>query len=320
MLNPQWLRSFSTLADSGNFTRTADLLGITQAAVSQHMRHLEAQLGPLLIRRSRQVELTPAGRALLDYCRELERAHNRLQLRLTETDAEQGDVTLITPGSIGLVLYPALLDFQVRHPGLHIRHRFAPDLETLEAVLQNRYELGIVTLKPDDPRIDAQHFAEEPLELVYPASERVDTWADLTRIGFIDHPDGQAMATRLLSRHFPGMPGVRSLPCHGFSNQIGLLLEPVARGLGFTVIPRYAREAFGRPPEIHVLDCGHPVVDTLWMIHRSEWPLSQRARLVREELTAFIATCPDHRSLARSSVPGNEAVADTGLGQKMLRL
>ena len=88
------------------------------------------------------------------------------------------------------------------------------------------------------------------------------------------------MANRLLSRHFPGSPGVRDLPVRGFSNQIGLLLEPVARGLGFTVLTRHARRAFPRQEEIRVLDCGSPVVDTLWLIHRAEWPLSARAQHV----------------------------------------
>lgn len=86
-----------------------------------------------------------------------------------------------------------------------IRHRFAPDPETREAVLNKRYELGVVTLRPDDPRLAAEPFAEEPLELVVPAGADLKSWADLTRLGFIDHPDGQAMATRLLARHFPGI-------------------------------------------------------------------------------------------------------------------
>ncbi|MEK6295892.1 MAG: LysR family transcriptional regulator, partial [Paraburkholderia tropica] len=63
MLNPQWLRTFEMLADVGNFTRAAERLGITQAAVSQHLRHLEDRLGLLVFRRPRGIEITPAGRA-----------------------------------------------------------------------------------------------------------------------------------------------------------------------------------------------------------------------------------------------------------------
>lgn len=288
MLNPQWLRTFSALVEQGSFTRCAEHLDLTQAAVSQHVQKLEERLGPLLIRRPRQLELTPAGRALLDYCEEVSAADQRLSKRLSEQDAQRGEIGLICPGSIGLVLYPMLLDLQQAHPGLVIRQRFAPDREVLDAVLENRYELGLATLKPDDPRLSVSRFAEEPLELVAPAAERVQDWTDLQRIGFIDHPDGQAMATRLLSRYYPEAPGIGSLPCHGFTNQIGLILEPVARGLGFTVLPRYARLAFPRPEAIRAIQGPRLVVDTLWLLHRAEWPLSARAELVVQRLRAQI--------------------------------
>lgn len=244
----------------------------------------KTHLVPLLIRRPRKIELTPAGMALLEYCKEVELADTRLKLRLSDASADSGEISLITPGSVGLALYPALLTLQQAHRGLVIRHRFAPDAEILYAVLHRQYELGLVTLKPDDPRLVATAVVEEPLELVVPAGADVEGWADLARLGFIDHPDGQTMATRLLMRRFPGNPGIRNVPCHGFSNQIALILEPVAHGLGFTVIPRHARQAFARADAIRVIECATPVVDTLWLIHRAEWPLSARAKWVMERL------------------------------------
>ncbi len=62
------------------------------------------------------------------------------------------------------------------------------------------------------------------------------------------------MASRLLSRRFPAEPGVRNLRLSGFTNQISLILESVARGLGFTVIPRFARLAFSRQDAIQVIE------------------------------------------------------------------
>lgn len=290
MVNPQWLKSFATLAELGNFTRTADRLGLTQAAVSQHVKHLEEEFGPLLVRRPRAIELTPAGHAVLAYCAEVECASRHLRSRLDDADDDCGEITLITPGSIGLYLCPILLDMQQANPSMVVRHRFAPDPEVLEGVLQSHYELGLVTLRPEDPRLAATPFTQEPLELVVPAGDDVYKWEDLKRIGYIDHPDGEAMSTRLLSRRFPGNPGVRSLPSHGCTNQISLILEYVARGLGFTVIPQYARQAFASQDAIRVVDCGPPVVDTLWLIHRSEWALSARAQravaLLREKVDA----------------------------------
>ncbi|MEO1872309.1 MAG: LysR family transcriptional regulator [Cobetia sp.] len=287
MLQPQWLRTFRTLVSVGNFTRTAERLDLTQAAVSQHVRQLETRLGTLLIRHPRKIELTPAGHALLDFAREMETAEQRLTQRLAGNEDSHGDIRLITPGSIGLAIYPRLLALQQESPGLNVHHRFAPTREVVEAVLENRFELGIVTLKPDDPRLSVTEWAREPLELVVPAGVEIHDWGDLETLGFIDHPDGQDMASRLLSRRFPGNPGISSLPRSGSTNQISLILEPVARGLGFSVVPRHAREAFPDHQAIRVVsppEGSTEVVDTLWLLTRAEWPLSARARRVLEYL------------------------------------
>ncbi|EXJ12417.1 MULTISPECIES: LysR family transcriptional regulator [Nitrincola] len=276
MINPQWLMSFQAIVEQGNFTRAAEHLNLTQAAVSQHLRYLEDEFGLLILRKTRPLELTPIGREVLSYAQEIKDADERLRLRLSSTDSLVGEVGLITPGSSGLLLYPRLLALQHQYDGLVIRHRFAPDTEVLQAILTNQYDIGLITFDPQDAKIRAEPIAKEPLELVYPRNENVETWDDLIRIGIIDYPDGRAMADRLLSRHFPGNPGVKTLPRSGFSNQISLILEPVALGLGFTVLPRYARQAFAKQDEIAFKHCENPVVNTLWAIYRADWPLSRR--------------------------------------------
>ncbi|MGL6072333.1 LysR family transcriptional regulator [Craterilacuibacter sp.] len=285
MTNPLWLRSFVAITETGSFTRAADKLDLTQAAVSQHLQRLEAEYGPLLLRRTRVLELTPAGHKLLGYAAEIASATARLHSSLSNDDAHHGELSLVTPGSIGLALYPQLLALQQAHPGLVIKHRFAPSAEIIDAVLHNQAELGIVATPPDDGRLQVQRFASESLCLVLPASVTGASWEDLLGLGFIDHPDGHDMASRLLSRRFPGMP-LHALPRRGFINQIGLILEPVARGLGFTVLPHFAVQAFEHQSAIRIATDGAEVIDTLWLIHRAEWPLSARASLALTALHA----------------------------------
>ena len=96
-------------------------------------------------RRPRHLELPPAGHALLlQYCREVGAADRRLQQRLSGDAAQHGEIApdLISPGSIGLALYPRLLDLQQAHSGLYVRHRFAPTPDVIDAVLENRFERG----------------------------------------------------------------------------------------------------------------------------------------------------------------------------------
>lgn len=289
MFSPQSIRSFLSLAETASFTRAAERLSITQAAVSQHVRQLELQLGPLLLRHARKLELTPAGQHFFDYCQEVEQAERRLRMRLADADAHHGEVGITTPGSVGLALHGPLLQLQEQYPGLVIRHRFAPDAEILTAVQAKQYDFGVVTLRPDDPCFAASTFAEEVLELVVPAgADDISTWDDLISLGFIEHPDGPTMATRLLSRVFPGNAGVRSLPRKGYINQVGMILDSVASGFGFTVLPRHARQAYSWPNAIRVAFSGEPY--PLWLVHRAEWPLTARAAFVLGQLRQDIQT------------------------------
>lgn len=62
MLNEQKIRVFLSLADTLNFTETANRLFITQQAVSKHISQMEDDLGfPLFVRSTHNVKLTPAG-------------------------------------------------------------------------------------------------------------------------------------------------------------------------------------------------------------------------------------------------------------------
>ncbi|MGL6438429.1 helix-turn-helix domain-containing protein [Aeromonas hydrophila] len=63
MVNPLWLHTLVVVHETGSFTRAADRLDLTQAAVSQHISRLEAEFGPLLLRKPRLLELTRAAGA-----------------------------------------------------------------------------------------------------------------------------------------------------------------------------------------------------------------------------------------------------------------
>ena len=65
MLDVRRLRALSHLAAQGSFSAAADVLGMSQSAVSQHIAALEREIGLTVVRRgTRPVELTEAGAAL----------------------------------------------------------------------------------------------------------------------------------------------------------------------------------------------------------------------------------------------------------------
>ncbi|AZN36573.1 LysR family transcriptional regulator [Iodobacter ciconiae] len=286
-INPLWIRSFLAVNQQGSFTRAADSLNITQAAVSQHLQRLESQLGTLLIRRPRQIELTPAGKILLEYANEIETAHTRLHNNLSNHNPYCGEISIATPGSVGLALYPQLLTLQQQHLQLTVTHRIAPTDDIIAAVLTRRCELGIVARSVSDERLCSSKLTQEALCLVLPMSWAGEKWEELCELGLINHPDGMDMASRLFARTHPGQR-VSQLPVRGFSNQISLILEPVARGLGFTVLPRFAVNAFNKPEQIRIANNEIQVNDTLWLIHRAEWPVSAAGLYVLEEISAYL--------------------------------
>ncbi|MBJ7553700.1 LysR family transcriptional regulator [Marinomonas spartinae] len=78
MLNTHHLETFKTLVETGSFTQTAQRLGLTQPAVSQHIKKLEQGLGAtLLVRHGRTTELTAAGKVLVQHINELENCYAR---------------------------------------------------------------------------------------------------------------------------------------------------------------------------------------------------------------------------------------------------
>jgi LysR family transcriptional regulator (chromosome initiation inhibitor) len=69
-IDPAALDCLAALADEGGFERAAARLAVTQSAVSQRLRALEAQVGQPLVIRSRPLRLTDAGKVVLRFARQ----------------------------------------------------------------------------------------------------------------------------------------------------------------------------------------------------------------------------------------------------------
>jgi LysR family transcriptional regulator, chromosome initiation inhibitor len=87
--DPVALECLAAIVEEGGFERAAQRLSITQSAVSQRLRALEAQVGTVLVVRSRPLKPTPAGQLLLKHAK---------QLRLLRADVEH-DLHELAPSS-----------------------------------------------------------------------------------------------------------------------------------------------------------------------------------------------------------------------------
>ncbi len=83
-LDVNQLRTLSTIVETGSFRRAADVLALTQPAVSYHIRRLEAVLrGPVFVRTRGRLELSDAGEELLFYARKMLTVNDEAMTRLT---------------------------------------------------------------------------------------------------------------------------------------------------------------------------------------------------------------------------------------------
>lgn len=290
MLNAIWLDTFVTLCELGHFTRTADRLGMTQPGVSQHLRKLEGQIGkPLILRDGKSFTLTPAGESVLKLGTERRYQERALQDVIDADDPNAGDIFIGCSGSFAMCLYPALLEKMHAAPELVVHLKAAPQDSILTAVLGGDMDVGIVTQKPNHPRLKSTLLVAEELCLVFPADvpDHDPSLTSLNALGFVAHPDGSAYADDLFSLNFPDTyKGADRLRIRTFVNQIGQIPLPVAHGLGYTILPRSGVESFPRPKDIKIVPLPKKRHHELWLISQKNRAQFARIAAVMQLISA----------------------------------
>src|SRR5262245_40146473 len=165
------LETFIEAAERGSFTAAARHLGLTQAAVSQRIQQLEADLRtPWVGRQARGVTLTEAGRRLHTYAgRILDlTAEGRAELTGRHGDVT-GDLLLAASSVPGHHFLPAVLaEFRARHPGVRVRLSVSDTEAVLRDVEQGRVHLGFVGGTGGGPDLEFRAFAHDELTVVVP--------------------------------------------------------------------------------------------------------------------------------------------------------
>ena len=153
-----WLRAFEASARHLSFTRAAGELGLTQSAISQHIRNLEAYLGrDLFLRKTRALELTEDGGNYLPIVREA------FQILSNGTQAFTGDDrgrTLTLHCNLAFSIYwlaPRLYKLYAAHPWLTLNivtPIWDPERHATHAALEIRFG------RPEDLGANAQKLSD----------------------------------------------------------------------------------------------------------------------------------------------------------------
>ena len=118
------LRALVTVAETGSVTRASTLLNIVQPAVSRQLKLLEEELGVALFDRSRHgMELTEAGRTLVEYARRVLNELDRARAEIAPARGSIGGIVTVglLPSTCDLLSSVLVRAVAARYPGIRIR-------------------------------------------------------------------------------------------------------------------------------------------------------------------------------------------------------
>ncbi|MCM2971310.1 LysR family transcriptional regulator [Larsenimonas suaedae] len=278
MFNAQYFRTFITLVETGSFTHTARKLEMTQPGVSQHIRKLENYLDKTLLRRhGRRFTLTDAGRRAYDYAIKLFAEHEHFRHSLDDDSLHSGEFRIASPSSIGLMFYPFMLGYQQVHSGLTFNYNFAFNQDIVQDVAAGRYDLGLVSDPIKRSELSYTLWHHEPLCLVAPADFRGNGLSELMALGFINYSDGINNASQLLRANYSGeFRSMSHFPLKGYTNEVGVVLDAVARGLGFTVVSRAVLETSPWQRQVIEVPLSTPAYEPFYIVTRQDAELAKR--------------------------------------------
>jgi DNA-binding transcriptional LysR family regulator len=241
------LRVIVTAADLGSISAASDRLSLAVAAASARISAMEESLALRIFERSsRGVQLTPAGRTLVERAREFLHSADRLSLDLNDySQGLQGHVRVLANASAMLEVLPGrLAQFMSAHPLIRIdlEEQSSPDIPL--ALLEGRADLGIVDMAHPPAGLALQDFFSDTLVLIVPAQHRLAqreaiALNEALDEDFITLSGGTALSNRLMAAAADvGKPVRIRMRMRGFD----AVCRMVAAGLGVGVLPMEAVE------------------------------------------------------------------------------
>jgi LysR family transcriptional regulator, nitrogen assimilation regulatory protein len=239
------LQHFSRIAEIGNLTRAASLLGLTQAALSRQVAQLEAELGTELFRRNgRGLVLTEAGQRLLNHVPMVLR-----QIALAEravrgtAEPAKGNLVLGLPPSLARTVVVPLIDaFREQLPEVTLRTVDGLSAKLVELVETGNLDCSVVYNQPPSDLAELRLLVDEDLYLVAgPTTRRAGkplphslTLADVATLPLVI--SGKLNAVHVALATAMSTLGLQPQVVHEIEN-LTAILDLVRKGYGSSVIP-----------------------------------------------------------------------------------
>lgn len=258
------LKHFIVVAEELNFTRAAERVHIAQSALSTSVRMLEEDLrAKLFVRSTKQVQLTPAGRAFLEKAREILRAVESGREKVAEIEGlRSGSLSIGTVHSLPVFLnLPMLISrYHAENPGIELRLRQGETAGLLEQLRTGKLDLAFLPLldPPDD--IVTGIIACEDLVAIVPLSHPLAGQSDvqlrnLVQYPFVDFELG--WGTRSLTDLAFGQAGLQRQTAFDVTD-LETIVDLVEQGLGIALLPETIAEP--RRSKISICELAEPAI------------------------------------------------------------
>ena len=286
------LRLFLLVLETGSITHGAALANMSLPSASARLRGMEELIGlPLLERRARGVELTPAGDTLAHHARLVLAQMEQMRGELGEySKGFKAHVRLwVNTVAMTEFLPKALAPFLAARPNIDVDLKERPSTDIVKAVSLGTADIGIISTTADHGSLQLFPFATDRLVLVAP---RGDALVQLKRIAF-QHTAGRQFVglsvgnplQNYLDEH--AMRAGNPLSFRVRVRTLEAICHMVASGVGLAIVPETAARRCRRSMAIQSVRLSDPwAIRQLAICTRDADALPQYARKLLEHLAA----------------------------------
>ena len=269
------MRVFAAVARHLSFTKAARELHLTQPAVSQQVKLLEAEVGlPLFEQIGRKVHLAPAGVELLRYTDQAMELLRQASESLAAMRGLKRGVLKLGAVSTAKYFAPSLLSaFTPAYPEVTIKFDVGNREEVIQQLAANEIDLVIMGRPPKELETVAEPFAKHPLVLIasptHPlAASRRIRLSQLHTEYFIIREEGSG--TRASMERVFGEPGVRfRVSMEVSSNET--IKQAVMANMGISFLSSHTVGLELAAGKLVILDVvGLPIVRDWYVIHLAD--------------------------------------------------
>ncbi|HZV46662.1 MAG TPA: selenium metabolism-associated LysR family transcriptional regulator, partial [Thermodesulfovibrionales bacterium] len=255
------LKVFCTVAETKSFSKTSEIIHLTQPAVSLQIQALEEKYETKLFDRSSStVTLTPAGETLYKYAKEILTLYTSAERAIgKQTGLVKGSLSIGAGSNIGNFILPTLItEFMRIHPKIKIYLLVNNSKRVIELLNAGNIDLGLVEGDVSRQKMIVKKLlSDELLLIVSPehhwAKKKEVSISELAKEPFILREPGSGtrqMIEKFLARHDITLHDLKISAILGSTEAIK---DAVENGLGISIISRWAVRKENRYGTLHLL-------------------------------------------------------------------